>query len=303
MHSIALFFPEEYRRKLQELWYERDLREIRIRAGKPLLYIVGQTEKVACFDGDPIVFWQEDIKKILYQICNYSVYAFEEERKQGFMTLQGGHRLGIAGKTVIDNGKIISFQTLSGLHIRVAHEIMGIADGILPFLYEKNRRVGTLIISPPGYGKTTLLSELTRNFSNGTVYGKGINLTVVDERSEIGGCFRGKPENDLGIRTDILDGCPKILGIMMAIRALTPDMIVLDEIGTNKEAEEIAKAVCCGVHFLLTAHGESVRDIQCRFPDSFFQMGKIKRMILLEKEEGRVRYKVWNVEEGRMVYE
>lgn len=303
MHrSIQCLFPDEYRRQLSFLWEQEDkLQEIRIRAGKPVLYKCGQVEWLGKSDGVPLIYEQIDLKKMIYHICKYSVYAFEEERKQGYMTLQGGHRLGISGKVIVENGVVTNFQMLSGFHFRMAHELYGIADSLMPFLYEDGRPLSLVIVSPPGFGKTTLLREIIRNFSNGTKYGPGINITVVDERSEIGGCYRGKAENDLGIRTDVLDGCPKVIGIMMAIRALGPDLIAMDEIGTEEEREMILRAVCCGVGFLLTMHGEGLEDLQNRLDSDMMKNGKIRRILVIQRSEGAIRYQIFD-EKRHMLY-
>ena len=171
---------------------------------------------------------RKDLKETLEYMSDYSLYAFEEELKQGFITIQGGHRIGVAGKTVTDEKGIRSMKFISFLNIRLSHQIRGCADLVLPYLYEKKKILHTLIVSPPRCGKTTLLRDVIRQISNGTGPAAGMTVGVVDERSEIGACYQGVPQNELGIRTDILDCCPKALGMMMLIRTMSPQVIDVD---------------------------------------------------------------------------
>ena len=147
----------------------------------------------------------------------FSLYAAEEELRQGFFTVRGGHRIGVAGRVILKDRQITGLKAASFLNVRVAHEIKGCADQVLPFLYVNGKFVSTLIVSPPGCGKTTLLRDLIRQVSDGSSQkaGKcsfaGVNVGVADERSELGACYQGVPQNDLGMRTDVLDGFRELL--------------------------------------------------------------------------------------------
>ena len=197
----------------------------------------------------------------------HSLYAYEEELRQGFFTIQGGHRIGVAGKVVLEQGTIKTMKYLSFLNVRIAHEIRGCADGILPYLYEEhgskiNREIfHTLLISPPRCGKTTLLRDLIRQISNGNGSHQGMTVGVADERSEIGACYHGIPQNDLGIRTDVLDCCPKHLGMMMLIRTMSPQVVAVDEIGSREDLEAMEYVMNCGCKLFATVHGSSLEEI------------------------------------------
>ena len=157
---------------------------------------------------------------------------------------------------------------LSFLNVRIAHEIRGCADGILPYIYEAdrceiNREIfHTLLISPPRCGKTTLLRDLIRQISNGNAFHPGMTVGVVDERSEIGACYHGIPQNDLGIRSDVLDDCPKHLGMMMLIRTMSPKVVAVDEIGSREDLEAMEYVMNCGCKLLATVHGNSLEEIR-----------------------------------------
>jgi stage III sporulation protein AA len=207
----------------------------------------------------PLIIKREQLKEALDYMSEYSVYAFQEELKQGFLTIRGGHRIGVAGKTVTDQKKIIGMRYISSMNIRIAHEKIGCANQLIPYLFEDLRLLHTLIISPPGCGKTTLLRDLVRKLSNG-----GFNAGVVDERGELGACYMGIPQNDLGVRTDIMDACPKSEGILMLIRSMAPQLIAVDEIGGNEDVAAINYGIYSGCIFMATIHGQSLDEIKKR---------------------------------------
>lgn len=203
-----------------------------------------------------------DLKETLEYISSFSLYAYEDEIRQGFITVQGGHRIGLAGKVVVENGIVKCIKHISFINIRMSHEKKGCGKRILPYIYEDGRVCHTLIISPPGCGKTTLLRDLVRLISNGDGEYSGMSVGVVDERSEIGACYRGMPQNDVGIRTDILDCCPKAEGMLMLIRSMSPKVLAVDEIGKREDMEALAYVMNCGCQILATVHGASVEDIR-----------------------------------------
>ena len=195
-------------------------------------------------------------------IAGYSLYAYEDELRQGFLTIQGGHRVGVAGKILMEEGKVRSIRYISFLNIRLAHQVEGCADKVMPFIVENGEVCHTLIISPPCCGKTTLLRDVIRQISNGNAWCEGKNVGVVDERSEIGGAYQGVPQNDLGIRTDLLDCCPKAEGMMMLIRSMSPEVVAVDEIGEYGDIKAIESVLNCGCRLIATVHGSSVEDIE-----------------------------------------
>ena len=213
--------------------------EIRLRIYKPLIVIFAGREVFLDSRGkavsDPVrayLVTPREVKETLEYIANYSIYAYEDELKQGFITVQGGHRVGVAGKIMTEGEKIKGIKYISYINVRISHQIKGCATEVLPCLFGTEGICHTLIISAPRCGKTTMLRDLVRQLSDGTQEYPGCTVGVVDERSEIGGCYMGIPQNDVGIRTDILDCCPKAEGMMMLVRSMAPSIIAVDEIGS-----------------------------------------------------------------------
>ncbi len=233
------------------------VQEIRIRAGCPIFVRMnGEEIRLSGYADSRL------IHELMELFANHSLYAYEEEIRQGFLTIEGGHRVGISGKVVMDGKQIRTIKDISGLNIRLAHEWKGCAEEVLPWLYQDGTIQNTIFISPPGGGKTTILREVIRNLSDGNPHGRGMVVSVVDERSEIGACLRGIPQCDLGQRTDIMDGCPKALGMTMMIRSMGPEVLAVDEIGTKEDLSAIRDALRSGVKILVTVHGDSLEDMK-----------------------------------------
>lgn len=245
------------------------LQEIRLRAGAPLMLWYDGKERGISGEGRLIekaekgyLVTGRDISETLEQITGYSLYAYDQELKQGFLTVAGGHRIGIAGEVVCENGKIQCVRHISGINIRLAHQKRDCAKRILPYLIREQEVCHTLILSPPGGGKTTMLRDLIRLISNGTQYAPGKKVGVIDERSELAGMYHGEAQNDLGIRTDVLDRCPKAAGLMMLLRAMSPQVIAVDELGSEQDLEAVKSVFYCGCRLIATAHGNSLGDIR-----------------------------------------
>lgn len=256
--QIMDMLPGTVRQNLERIVTDQgQLQEIRMREGKPLAVRLGGKEKVLAHR-----VTKEELKDTLEHFAEYSLYAYESELRQGFLTVEGGHRVGVAGKVIPEEGAIRNFQYISSVNIRICHEILGCADPVFPGILGENGPCHTLIISPPGCGKTTLLRDMIRQVSDGNQYMEGRNVGVVDERSEIGGCYQGVPQNQLGVRTDILDNCPKAEGMMLMIRSMSPQVLGVDEIGTRRDVEAVTCAMHCGVIIFATAHGTSLAEIR-----------------------------------------
>ena len=245
----------------------KDIREIRIRADKPLIIRSGGREYFLDINGK-VTDEANAFKPSAKDLCltaeilgGYSLYAFDEELKNGFITIEGGHRVGICGKAVIDNGSIKTLRNITSLNLRIAAEVKGCAYEVMGHIVENSSVFNTLIVSPPGGGKTTFLRDIIRTISNGYGGLKGKTVGVCDERSEIGASFGGRVRNDVGIRTDVIDCCPKDKGILMLLRSMAPDVIAVDEIGTDEDIEAIKKAIVSGVKLICTAHGERIEDV------------------------------------------
>ncbi len=259
------------------------LQEMRLRVDKPLLLIYDGRERMLRNRRDgPYIVSKEDVREMLEYVSNYSLYAYEQEMRQGFITIEGGHRVGMTGQVILENGKIKNLRYISSINLRMSHEVLGCADEVFPYITVKRQVHHTLIISPPRCGKTTLLRDIVRQVSDGNQWIDGMVVGVVDERSEIGGCYKGVPQNQLGIRTDILDCCPKVEGMMMLIRSMGPEVIAVDEIGTTEDVHAVEYAMHCGCRLIATVHAESMEELRRR-PcfDHMIARKQFERYILL----------------------
>lgn len=273
-NTIIQLFPEKQRGFWkQAAAFQEDIQEIRLRAGRPIVILMGGRELFLDGNGHfsdslsrAVCAFPEELEGLLGHICHYSFYAFEDELRQGFITVKGGHRVGVAGQAVLENdGHIRTIKNISFINIRISHEVKGAADGVLPRMYDDGELKSALILSPPGCGKTTLLRDLIRQISDGNEYGAGLTVGVVDERSELAGSYCGIPQNDLGMRTDVLDACPKATGMLLLLRSMSPRVIAIDELGSREELEQLKSAAACGCQILATAHGENLEDLERRF--------------------------------------
>lgn len=270
--DVLKLFPAMIRDILGRAHLDFDrLQEIRLRVNKPLILLYDGRE--VFLDGfgrqwstgqKGYTVTPEDINGTLEYISSYSMYAYEEELRQGYLTVQGGHRVGVAGRAVVEGERLKTVQYISFINVRIAHQIPGCADQLLPYVADGDGVYHTLIVSAPRCGKTTLLRELIRRISDGTDGHPGLSVGVVDERSEIGGCYLGIPQNDLGVRTDVLDGCPKAQGMMMLVRSMSPAVIAVDEIATGEDIRAVETVAGCGCKVLATVHGSSIEDVRRR---------------------------------------
>ena len=272
------------------------MEEIRLRINQPLMLFINNRDYFITRKGglsqdcrDSYIVTKKNIENTLQFITNYSIYSVEEELKHGYITVQGGHRVGIVGRVLYDSKGIRTMKEFTGLNIRIAREKKGVASNILKYLINREKFMNTLIISPPQCGKTTLLRDIIKNISNGIpdLNLKGLKVGVVDERSEIAACYQGIPQNDLGLRTDVLDACPKAQGIMMLIRAMSPQVIATDEIGRDEDSQAIHEALLAGINLITTVHGKSLEDVLSKkVIGNLVKEGIFERIILLSNKEG-----------------
>ena len=261
--DILLLFAGELRRVMEHSGInDEELQEIRLRVNQPFLAKVAGKEIFVLDKGKTVYITAAQIKESFAYISQYSYYAFAEEISRGYLTVPGGHRVGIGGKVIWEEGRCKGMRNISFLNIRVSHQIKGCGLPLLPLIYEKGTVKSTLIVSPPGAGKTTLMRDLIRLISEGNSWGRGQNVSVVDERSELAACYQGIPQNDLGPRCDVLDGVEKAVGISMMVRAMNPQVVAVDEIGGRADVEAIAEAARCGCGILATAHGRTLEEIR-----------------------------------------
>lgn len=262
LESIMQYFPKNIREIiLQNISTSigQFVEEIRVRLNRPIILKIGQEPMIIKY-----IITNEEIDEIFERICENSIYSYKKEICEGFITIKGGHRVGITGTAVIEE-KVKNINYISSLNFRIAREKIGSSKEIIKNIVnlKENDIYNTLIISPPGCGKTTVLRDILRNLSNGI---KELNfmpkvIGLVDERGEIAATYRGEPQKDVGIMTDVMNNFPKSIGIKMLIRSMSPQIIACDEIGGVDDVQAIKVAVCSGVKGIFTAHGKDIEEI------------------------------------------
>ena len=258
MDEILNFLPEILKQKIISS-NMNNVEEIRIRTAKPVILKSNIDEKVLDYITTP-----EMVLQILQRVCDNSLYSYQNQISEGFITLKGGHRIGVTGNAIIKDGKVATLSYISSLNFRIARQVLNCSNKAIIHILNRNTVWNTLIVSPPGLGKTTLLKDIIRRISNGIpeMNFKGITCGVVDERGEISATYKGVSQNDLGIRTDVIDNIPKALGMKMLVRSMSPKVIIADEIGSKEDIDAIEYAVSSGVNGIFTAHGDSLEQIK-----------------------------------------
>jgi len=257
MKELLEMLPESIRKEILKIHPASlsRIEEIRIRVMKKVEVIIA---------GRPIfissITTYEDSINLLNELSHYSIYTLEDELKKGYITVRGGHRVGLSGRVITENGRVKAIRDVTSFNIRIAREKLGIAEPYVSYVFEQ-KWLNTLIIGPPQTGKTTLLRDFARLISSGYRHIDSKKVGIVDERSEIAGCVKGVPQHQLGDRVDVLDACPKAEGMMMMIRSMSPDVLVVDEIGTAEDAEAVLEAVHAGVQLFVSVHGYNAKEL------------------------------------------
>lgn len=296
--DMARWFGDNVRSILLNLkvvpFYE--VEELRLRVGQPLmlrtvdkdLFISHQGEATSPYKA--YIIKSEDLTAALERMTHSSLYAVEENLKQGFITLPGGNRVGLTGEAVLQDGQLQTLKHISSLNLRIARDIQGQSLKILPLLLNSAGQLyHTLLISPPRAGKTTLLRDLIRSISNGVpkLRLEGQTVGVVDERGELAGMWQGIPTYDLGLRTDVLDGCPKANGMSMMVRSMSPQVLAVDELGHAEDVIAITDALRTGVRILSTAHAGTLEEARSRpVITHLLDQGVFERLVVLSRRHG-----------------
>ena len=257
-------------------WF--DVEEVRLRCGAPLTVgiwgescFVTPAGGITNYESDAYTVSSEEVQTAFGRVCENSVYAHLEEIRQGFITIRGGHRVGICGKAVCDGKEIKTFREISSLNFRIAHQLIGLADGIIDKIIDGENVKSTLLIAPPQMGKTTLLRDIIRQVSD-----RGFKCGVTDDRGELAAMYRGVPCNDIGAQTDVVDGAPKAAAVELLLRTMSPKVIASDEIASEADVEALRVAAGTGVKIIATTHGSSGEEalsrkvLQPMFEDKIF---------------------------------
>ena len=286
LEEVAAVLPVELAESLKAIPEEDKnvVEELRLRCGFPMAVLLPEGERdLVC----PVVSG-EHLREVLERATQRSAHMALEQVKNGFVTLKGGHRIGLCGSVVRKDGVSGSLRYLSSLSIRVAKAAEGWADVLVPELVN-NAFMNTLILGPPGSGKTTLLRDAVRVLSDHYGYRVGI----ADERGEIAAMWQGKTQLYIGRRTDVLDGLPKAEGMLALLRGMNPDVLATDEITRDDDVEAMIQAGGCGVSLLATAHGGSPGDLEKRpVYRALIKEGVFQRLVLLERKGTARSYRV-----------
>lgn len=281
MQNILKYFPLEIVTKINKSITSEiinNIQEIRVRVKCPIIVKMNNEKDIIINHKTS----QEEIMQIMQSICNNSIYSYQNEITNGYITIKGGHRVGVTGDVVLEEGKVINIKYISSLNFRIARQVFDCSNSILKYVIDiKNNSVfNTLIVSPPGAGKTTILKDLIRKVSDGIIEigFNGIDVSLIDERGEISAMYKGEPQNNIGIRTDVLENITKPLGIKMAVRSMAPKVIVADEIGNINDIEAINYAVCSGVKGIFTAHSFDMETMMLNK-----ELNKLIHMKVIEK--------------------
>ncbi len=274
--------------------------EIRLRANRPIQLRFADGERMLSGGGGRAPVSEEDCERMLAAFAGHSLYACEEEISQGFLTLSGGYRVGFCGKAVRGTDGALRFDSVRSFCIRIAREILGASQALLPRIIDgAGRARSSLLVSPPGCGKTTILRDAARALSTGAYGARACSVGVVDARYELGGGADGTIRFNLGPRTDVLFGTTRAEGMRMMVRNLAPEVIVTDEIGSREDADAIFEAIRSGVAVLASAHAADLRALARRQAlRKLVGCGAFERVVLLGRSAGTGTIeRVWSAAE------
>lgn len=285
IRTALIKIPDKIKNNIQEICIRINSSIIIFTQNKS--YFVGKNGEITPEDPKSLLISQNDILETMKILCNFSIYSYQNQIKEGFITLKGGHRVGISGTAVINNNEIINISDISSINFRISREVLGCSDRIFD-KFGLNIG-GTLIIGPPSSGKTTILRDMARRLSTSFEADKLIKVSIIDERREIAASYQGVPQRDIGF-SDVLSGFPKAEGIIRAIRTLSPKIIICDEIGGIEDAEAIKKSLNSGVGIIASIHAKSTDEMANSFRiKNILSSGAIKRAVLLDSNPGKIK--------------
>ena len=273
--------------------------EIRLRAGRKASVLISEGEIIT--GSRPVE--TTELEGIVEIVTGASAYAVRDCMKSGYITAKGGYRIGICGKAIVKDGEPEGFREISALTVRIPREISGVGNEVAVQLVKNGKFRSTIIVSPPGGGKTTLLRDIVRILSDGDadLGVKGMRVALADERGEIACLYRGVPERNVGCRTDVMEGCPKAKAVMLLLRTMNPQVIALDEITEDSDVAAIYSCANCGVELAATAHAESMQDLKNRkLYAQLLDSGVFKNAVFIEKSGKNRKYRVLDISGGTL---
>ncbi len=304
--DLIAIFPARFRERLEDTSWE-GLEEIRLRMGLPIELIYG--DRSVWLGSFLEAADKSMLEEMLNYITDYSSYALAEELRQGYLTYKGGHRIGVVGHTTYEHASsgeksVSALVDIGGFNVRIAHERKDCAKEIVPYIRNKESIYNTLFFAAPGVGKTTYLRDTIRLLSDGDEAHPGLKVSVIDERSEIAACVMGKPQKDLGKRTDVLDACPKAVGMSMVLRSMSPQLIAVDELGSREEYLLLEQMRCSGVKLLGTIHAGSMEELLSNpFIRENIKTGGLERFVeLLRGKDGVRSFRIYGAK-GDLLWE
>ncbi|MCD8368562.1 MAG: stage III sporulation protein AB [Clostridiales bacterium] len=285
LEQAAACLPRELRLAALAKGERGRYEEIRLRAGRGM-FLTGADgrEEQVLLGGEALPVSADDLSLVVELATRASYQSAAEKLKSGFLPLKGGHRLGLCGTVTVREGSITGFRELSSLAIRIARPVNGFAEPVVAQVYQGERPSSTLILSPPGYGKTTLLRDLVRLISLRC----HLRIGLADERGEVAALWKGVPQLDVGPTTDVLDGCPKAQGLMQLLRGMGPQLLAADEITAPEDVAALSSAANCGVAVLATAHAAGVEELEQRpLYRELLEQGIFQQVCILRREGQR----------------
>ena len=285
LKRLALSLPDKQKERAEEL---------RLRVMRPLTVLTPEGELSAAPADRAALVTAEDLEQMLGAVTEYSRYACVETLRQGFLPLRGGFRLGVCGSAVVRGGSVSDLKEISSLALRIVCEQIGLGSGIAPQLFgEDGRFLSTLLLSPPGGGKTTLLRDLIRVLSLGDSEHRALRVAVIDERCELAVCCKGRVQMELGSHTDVLSLCPKAAGIPMLLRGMNPQVIAVDEITAQEDIRAMCLAANCGVGLLASIHAQDTQELLHKpLWRELLAADVFRRCVIIRTDGGVRRYEV-----------